>query len=681
MTHPAQTAPIRRPATRLAACLLAVLAFGVTAPRAQTIWTLASPNGAVVVSVKQDIIPGLYANQTNCYYRVTVGDSLALDWSPLGIKTSDQNFITGLTYLGRTDSLVNDTYTLPTGKRSTYVNRANQASFQFKNANDRTVSIIFRAYDDAVAFRYELGGSGSATITGEQSGFNLPVGSTGWVQGFVSSYEGTYDKGTVGSSLKTGDLGFPALFQTPSQAWLLISEAAVYGDYCASRLAALSGVNNVLMIKFPQTTLSGTLPWKTPWRVAIVGRTLGPVVESSAIENLNLPNELTDISWIKSGRASWSWLSQNTGNLAQQKTYTTFAHQMGWEYNLIDDGFDKTQMPALSQFSADSGVGMELWYRYSDLNTQAKEDTAFTKAKAWGVKSLKIDFVENDNQSTMKWYEMTAKNLVHYGLMATYHGTTIPRGERRRWPNIMTYEAVKGDEYYGRGYPGVVHNATLPFTRNVIGPMDITPVLFTTTALTNGTPTERTSTDAHELALSVLYESGILHFADKPASYQASVGMPFLKIVPSAWDDIKFIDGYPGQTAVIARRKGNDWYVAGITALSAATMNLNLGFLKPGSYAVDLYRDSIGTTRTMTRESIVLNPANPLSIAVNNKGGFVFRVPGSYVTALNGDRARARGIRIFATDGKPFDILGRAVPEASTIGNRAAPSPIVRRPE
>jgi len=665
--------------------MLATLLFfaaALTTAQAQTTWSLSSPNGKVTIAIKQDIITGLYAGQLNTYYKVTVKDSLVLDWSPVGIKTSDQNFITGLTFVNRADSVVNETYTLPTGKRSTYLNKANQATLTFKNANNAQVAFVFRAYDDAAAFRYELLGTGAATVTGEQSGFNIPVGSTGWVQGYITSYEGTYDKGTVGTNLKTGDLGFPSLFQTPHQSWMLLSEAAVYGTYCASRLVALTGVSNVLMIKFPQTTLTGTLPWKTPWRVAVVGSSLAPIVETSVIENLNLPNELTDISWVKSGRAAWSWLSQNTGNLAQQKTYTTFAHQMGWEYNLIDDGFDKTQMPALQQFSADSGVGMELWYRYSDINTQAKEDTAFTKAKGWGVKSLKIDFIENDNQATMQWYEMTAKNLAKYGLMATYHGTTVPRGERRRWPLIMTYEGVKGDEYYGRSYPGVVHNATLPFTRNVIGPMDITPVLFTTTALTNGTPTERTSTDAHELALSVLYESGILHFADKPTSYQASVGLPFLKIVPSAWDDIHYIDGYPGQTAVIARRKGNDWYVAGITALNASTMTLDLSFLKPGSYAVDLYRDSLGTTRTMTRESITLNPATPLSIALNNKGGFVFRVPGSAVsvTIPNGP-GRKPGYRHAAT-GQAFDLLGRPLSDAALDqARRNASQPFVRKPE
>ena len=224
---------------------------------------------------------------------------------------------------------------------------------------------------------------------------------------------------------------------------------------------------------------------------------------------------------------------------------------------------------------------------------------------------------------------MTATNLASNQLMATLHGCTFPRGQRRRWPNLMTWEAVKGYEYIGRGYPGTKHTCMLPYTRNVIGPMDMTPVLFTLGTLTNGSGATRTSTDAQELALSVVTESGIFHFADKPEAYNACIGKSFLQTVPSAWDDIHFIDGYPGESAIFARRKGNDWYVAGISALAAKTMTISLSFLKSGPYTVDLYKDSSGTTRTMTKQTITLNTSTPFSVWVNTNGGFCFKVPGS----------------------------------------------------
>jgi hypothetical protein len=171
----------------------------------------------------------------------------------------------------------------------------------------------------------------------------------------------------------------------------------------------------------------------------------------------------------------------------------------------------------------------------------------------------------------------------------------------------------------------------LPYTRNVIGPMDHTPVLFYLGQLTNGSGSTRTTTDAHEVALSVVYESGIQHFADRPEGYNPIVGLPFLQIVPSCWDDIHFIDGVPGQSVIMARRKGNDWYIAGISALSARTMSVPLSFLKAGSYTVDLYKDSTGGTKyTMAKQTVTINPPTPLSVWVNTNGGFCCRIPNSY---------------------------------------------------
>ncbi len=597
-------------------------------------WTVTSPNGALVVSIKQDIVTELYANQTNCYYQVALNKAVILDWSPLGIKTGNQSYISDLTFVSKTDSVINETYTLPSGKRSQYVNSAKQTRLVFKNSGNGNIAMVFRAYNEAVAFRYELLGTGSATISEEQSGFRVPNNSTGWLQNFAGYYEATYDKGTVGTSFKTIDLAFPGIFKTPTGSFILLSESAPY-DYCGSHMNVLSNAANVFMVKFPQASLTGTLPWKTPWRVAMVGATLAPIIESSVIEHLNPPNEVTDMSWIKSGRCAWSWLSEGTGDLALQQNYVAFAKQMGWEYNLIDDGFDKTKLTTLMQTSKDANVGEELWYNYSDLNTQAKQDAVFAQCKTWGVKSLKIDYIGSDNQNIMQWYDMTAVNLIKSGLLVTFHGATIPRGQRRRWPNIMTYEGVRGDEYYGRGYPGTVHNLTLPFTRNVIGPMDVTPVLFTTSKLSNGTPTERTSTDAHELALSVVFESGIQHFADNPTAYNASVGNAFLKTVPSAWDDIHFIDGAPGETMVLARRKGNDWYVAGIIAGAAKNIAVPLDFIKAGSYAVDLYKDSSGSARAMAKQTTTVQSGTPLTVSLNANGGFVFKIPAAYDAATS----------------------------------------------
>ncbi len=615
-----------------------VIAASVTVIPAQN-WSVASPGGNIVIEVKQDIIPAIAANQKNCYFRVLLNNEMVIDWSPVGVNAREGDFVSNLTFVKDSQVTINETYTLPAGKRSVYRNFCREVSLIFTNTNNRQVAFIFRAYDDAVAFCCRLPGTGSVQITGEVSGFTLPSGSIGWGH-TPGGDEKTYDQFTAGTAAV--NLAIPILFKTPSSAWVLITEAAVYGDYTGSVFTSKTGSRNVYQATFPsgQGAITGTLPWKLPWRVAIIGSTPGPIVESSVTENLNPTCELTDISWIIPGRSSWSWLSQETGDVNQQKRYIDFASQMGWEYNLIDWNFNKGQVSEICQYAAQRKVGNELWYNYSEVKTQSQQQSVFSQCRSWGLKSLKIDFIfDNGNENTscnqnlMKWYEMTANNLAANKLMVTFHGCTVPRGERRRWPHLMTWEGVLGYEWIGRGYPGPRHNCMLPFTRNVIGPMDHTPVLFTLGQLTNGSGSTRSSTDAHEVALSVIYESGIQHFADRPEGYNGCIGKQFLQHVPASWDETRFIDGYPGQYIIMARRKKNDWYVAGISALTAKTISFSLSFLKPGSYTVDLYKDSTGGTKyTMTKQTININPETPLSIWVKDNGGFCCRVPDSYAS-------------------------------------------------
>jgi alpha-glucosidase len=604
-------------------------------------WTVSSPDSGLTIEAKQDVISAFSPNK-NCYFRVLLGASAVIDWSPLGVTTSDQDFVSNLTFVKDTQASIGETYSLPSGKRSSYRNNCMERTLLFSNANSRQVAFYLRAYNEAAAVRSELRGTGSTQVTGEASGFALPSGSTGWGH-TPGGDEKTYDRFTVGAAAV--NYAIPVLFKTASNAWALITEAAVYGDYTGSGFASKTASKNVYQISFPggQGPIPGTLPWKLPWRVAIVGNTPGPIVESSVVENLNPSCELTDISWIKSGRSAWSWLSQETGDINQQKRYIDFAGQMGWEYNLIDWNYDKTKVSETCQYGAQRNVGNELWYNYTEVKSRAQQESVFSQCRAWGVKSLKIDFIfDNNNENTsynqnlMKWFDMTANNLAANKLMATFHGCTVPRGERRRWPHLMTWEAVRGYEWIGRGYPGPTHNCMLPFTRNVIGPMDHTPVLFTLGQLTNGSGATRTSTDAHECALSVIFESGIQHFADRPEGYNSVIGKSFLQAVPSAWDDTRFIDGNPGESVILARRKGNDWYIAGISALSARTMSVPLPFLKEGSFTVDLYKDSTGGTKyTMAKQTITINPSTPLSVWVNTNGGFCCRIPNSFTGVSN----------------------------------------------
>jgi hypothetical protein len=618
---------------RYARHVLLFLLVAITYAGAQT-WTVSSPNSALTIEVKQDIVTAISPNK-NCYFHVLLSGNTIIDWSPVGVTASGQDFVNNLTFVKDSQATIDETYTMPSGKRHSYRNNCNELALIFSNANSRQVAFYFRAYDEAAAVRSELRGSGTLTVSGEATGFTIASGS-GWAHG-TGGDEATYDPFTVGSN--TVKYAIPILFKTTG-GWALVTEAAVYGDYTGSHYISKSTSKNVYQVNFPdgQGAISGTLPWKLPWRVAFVGTTLGPIVESSVVENLNPPCEFTDTTWIKSGRCSWSYITQDNDHSATlQKHYVDFASSAGWEYNTTDWNFDRTQMAGIVQYSTPKNVANELWYNYSEVNTQSLENSIFSQNHTWGNVSLKIDFIPGYDQNIFKWYDMTAKTLATNKLMVTLHGCTVPRGQRRRWPNQMTWEGVEGYEYVGRGYGGSgggpKHNCMMPFTRNVIGPMDITPVLFDLDQLSNGPGSQRTSTDAHELASSVIFESGLQHFADRPESYNACVGLPFLKAVPSCWDDMRFISGNPGDSVIMGRRKGNDWFLAGIFAVTAKTVSVPLSFLKPGSYTVDLYVDSTGGTKyTMTKHTVTINPSTPLSVWIKDNGGFCCMIPNSYAT-------------------------------------------------
>lgn len=609
------------------------LLIAVAYSGAQTTWSVSSPNAGLTIEVKQDIVSSISSSKA-CYFRVLLGTNAVIDWSPIGVNANGQDFVNNLTFVSDSQATINETYTLPSGKRSTYLNNCKELVLLFSNSNNRQVAFYFRAYNEAAAVRSELRGTGSSTVTGEVTGFTIASG-TGWGHG-TNGDEATYDPFTVGGGAVT--YAIPILFKT-ANGWALVTEAAVYGDYTGCHYASKSASKNTYQINFPngQGAISGSLPWSLPWRVVIVGSTLGPIIESSVVENLNPPCELTDVSWIKSGRCAWSYPTQdNDHSVTLQKHYVDFASQIGWEYNTTDWNFDRTQMAGLVQYATPKNVDEELWYNYSEVPSQSQESTIFPQNHSWGVKSLKIDFIPGYDQNIFKWYDMTSKNLAANKLMVTYHGCTVPRGQRRRWPNIMTWEGVEGYEYVGRGYGGsgggAKHNCTLPYTRCAIGPADITPVLFTTDQLSNGPGSQRTTTDAHEVATSVIFESGLFHFADKPEAYNACIGKPFLQVVPSCWDDIHFIDGNPGESCIMARRKGNDWYLAGIFAGAAKTVTVPaLSFLKAGTYTVDLYKDSLGGTKyTMTKQSVTIDQSKPLVVPIKDNGGFCCKIPNSY---------------------------------------------------
>ena len=604
-------------------------------------WRVSSPNGLVSVTVFQGRLDSPYKEENNLYYKVMLDGIEVLAFAPLGVMRGPEagSFITNLAFVNQHVEVINEIYPMISGKKSSHHNHANEKTLTFKNAEGNIMEVIFRAYDDGVAFRYHFPGQGQGSVVREHSGFRLPEGSKGWLVKYVLNYEDYYVR-TTAQDERIMEACFPGLFETSTGAWVLLTEAAVYGDYGGSHLVGSLSGSGVFRVKIPGP-LSSTLPWSTPWRVAIIGKSLGAIVESVLVDNLNPPSEIEDTSWIKPGISTFPWWSDPniSSNFEKLKLYVDLAADLGWEWiefmtGLVTDphppryvGTDEWMtvpwVPEFVQYANDKGVNVYGWDHWENLDTPEKRERMFSYFKKIGIKGIKIDFMDSDSQSRFKWRDEAIRDCLKHQLMVSFHGATIPRGQRRRWPHIMTWEAVRGAEFYmswSKTPPTPEHNCILPFARNAIGPMDYTGVTFSAKG--------KKTTDAHELALSVIFESGWQNLADAPGPYNASPSRPFLKQVHAAWDDVQFIDGYPAKFVCLARRKGNDWFIACINAANARTVKLPLGFLKKGKYSVKLYCDDEQAGGIAVRD-IALDSSKPLVLSIPANGGFSMKVTNS----------------------------------------------------
>ncbi len=639
-------------------------------------FSVASPDNSLMVTVLCDTSDTFLAGETTVGFRVMLDGATVIGYSPLGLRLSEPAFDGPLASPAQAFDIIDETYGMISGKKSLHRNRSNQLTLSFQTAHALTIKLVVRAYDDAAAFRYVLeGGRDKAAIAGEHSAWSIPAGSAAWIQEVTKNYEATFDSFTVGDSIPFERYGnFPALFQTPGGTWILLTEASVYGTYGACHYSLDSSRAALYRIAFPQAVIAGDTPWETPWRVAIIARKLHSLVESNVVENLNPPNAIGDSSWVKPGRAAWSWWSDDNSpeSLSVQKNYVDFAKEIGWEYVLVDHGWSTSWMPELVEYGRARGVGILVWYNWSDLDAAGKRNAEFSQLAGWGVKGVKVDFIDNDGQDRMQFYDSLCAAAAEKRLLVNFHGTTLYRGQRRRWPHLMTMEGVRGAEHYkyedpDQGYPSPAQNCILVYSRNVVGPMDYTPVAFSTP--------NRVTTEAHELALSVVFESGLQHFADSPQSYRAGAGYRFLSRVPAAWDNTKFLAGYPGRYACIARRKGNDWYIAAINAGEVRSVPLALPFVKPGAYAVDLYADSSSSGRVVVRRTTI-SPQTITTLSMAANGGCCFVIENGYDPARDSLSIRFEGTR--AESGPMRSVVVRKTPTSYEVRVGLARSCTVR---
>ena len=540
---------------------------------------------------------------------------------------------------------VTDDYRMLSGKRLHCTNQ----SREYEAKLGENLRLVLRLYNDGVAFRYVFSGLRNQVLPKEQTTFLIPEGTKRWMQQWTEAYESFFPLTTTykvepipsfSGIFKSAEgynnrWGYPALLSPADNVFVLLSEANIERRQSASCLYN-EGENFRVVPDKNDVRVSGI--WRSPWRVAIIG-SLGDVVESTLITDVSSPNKLLDTSWIHPGVVSWIYWAYNHGSNDYQiiKKYVDMAVTLKLPYVLIDAEWDemkdgKTIEEAVA-YATTQGVKPLIWYNSSvgwidgapgpkfRLNKPEDREREFAWCEKIGVAGVKIDFFSGDNQMNMDYCIDLLECAARHHLLVNFHGATIPRGWQRTYPNLLSTEGVYGAEWYNNvptfTAQAARHNATLPFTRNVIGPMDYTPCAF------SDSQHPHITSKAHELALTVLFESGLQHLADKPESYlaQPQAVQDFFTELPTVWDETRFVSGCPGKSAVLARRFGHSWYVAGINGLDEAqTFSLDLSFIK-SSDKIQYFADAPDGSWVITNID-----SFPTQLTCQPRGGFVFVV-------------------------------------------------------
>ncbi|WP_235048361.1 glycoside hydrolase family 97 protein [Arcticibacter svalbardensis] len=632
--------------------LMILLFSGMTAAAQDKIYQIKSPDQSLSVTF------GLRRTGT-LFYSLNRNNVVVLEQSKLGLIRQDADFSRNLKLISASDiTITTDQYELLTAKRKLNQYTANKQVFHLSNATGAKLDIIFQVSNDGVAFRYYFPEKSTVVkkITVEATSYNFAENAKGWLQpmadaqtGFEHSnpsYEENYQQGiAVGkpSPIRAGWV-YPALFQA-GDTWVVITESAPERNYCYTRLNALSP-NGEYSISFPQgpevfsagaaLNPESELPWYTPWRIIGVG-SLKTIVESTLGTDLAKPALNMDASFIKPGKSAWSWvlLKDDSTVFNVQKRFIDYAKDMKWDYCLVDAEWDKKigyeKIAELAAYAKKKDIGLILWYNSAGtwntvpftprnlLLTKESRVTEFAKLEKMGIKGVKIDFFGGDGQSFVQYYQDILQDAADHHILVNFHGATLPRGLQRTYPNLMTMESIKGMEFrtflQANEDMQPVHCTTIPYTRNVYDPMDYTPmVLYKIPNI------KRSTTNGFELALPVLFLSGIQHFAETPEGMSHVPGYvkEMLKTLPASWDDVRFIDGFPGKRVVIARRSGTRWFVAGINGEKEdKELTLDLSFINStGKMITD------GAQDLSFVQSDVIPSRNTL-VKVKAAGGFV----------------------------------------------------------
>ncbi|TPV57230.1 glycoside hydrolase family 97 protein [Aestuariibacter sp. GS-14] len=632
-----------------------ILAVLVTAISSGSVWakaivSLHSPNYELSAQVS--------LNSDNALvYQVKRRGEAVIQPSALGLTLANASFASELKLNSVGDvRAIESTYSLIHGKKRDIVYQANEVLVSVENSRGDVLAVRLRLSNDGLAFRYELLGKSTDTrvVISEQTSYGIFADTLGWLQpkaaaqsGWMNtnpSYEEEYQHGIVGKLTPQFSNGwvYPALFKY-KDTYLVVSEAGITEGYAASHL--VSDEQGIFELAFPhpaETVTNGqllpehALPFTSPWRLLLVGD-LDTIAASTLGTDVANPLAFQDTGYIKPGPAAWSWglLKDESVNSTTQREFIDYAADMHWPYVLVDVNWDQNigydGIAKLSKYAASKSVRLWLWYNSSghwnqtvyspkgQLLTQADRRKEFARLQDMGIAGVKIDFFPGDGAAVWDYFKAILSDAAEFKLMVNFHGVTLPRGLQREYPNLMTAEGIKGQEmitfFQDFADRQAYHATLLPFTRNLFDPMDFTP-----TVLGDIPNIERRTTNAFELAETVLFYSGVQHIVTTPA--QMPLVEPhvkqFLQTLPTSWDDTKLIAAHPGKYVVLARKAQCQWFIAGISAQDTPQQIV----IPADAYPLT------GGTLLMTGENarqtrIQTLPAGDLHLTLSTNDGFV----------------------------------------------------------
>ena len=610
-----------------------------------TVWGVPSPDSEVQIAVK------MTEDYDLVYEAAKNGKAFITDGSVLGLKTNTIDTTKDLTFISAEEEEIDETYETYSGKFSENRNHANQLRLTFKDSTEQYFySVIVRAYDDGVAFSYELDTAEgnektSVSITDEMSTVNIPEGAVTWSFENGGSYEDEYHRKTMEEL--GGTPAIPLLYQT-EDLYVLFNEANLIGsDFCGSRFKTSAG-SSTFELDFAREqsgAVTVQFPFTSPWRYAVAGD-LGTITENTMAENLSpAPDEekYHYSDWVEPGVASWTWLAEGETREGQEnidaiKRYIDMAAELGWKYFLWDDGWQtdpannvmNPHAQEVIDYAAERGIGILVWVNEDYIANDSDRETRFKMWSEMGIKGIKADFFDGEQQSEIAEYEDIYEDLAKYKMVGIMHGCNKATGETRTYPHILSREAIRGDEFVNRQASVQEQLTILPYIRCASGPADYTPLVDLPNKYT-GEPIGNTDkTIGSQLTIPVLIEAGIPCMADKDTTYLREDLRGLFEDLPAAWDETHFISGEVGEYVTLARRSGDTWYIAGNTNDTARTEHIDFAEYVGGQdeYLAQIWYDGPddnGKT-DIAVEKINVTAADSIDVKVARKGGFTIKL-------------------------------------------------------